>query len=279
MTAAGLIAGLAVAAATAALASLVELRAGTGERGVRREHPVGGAALDAVLRLGRRSGAPAPSRDLPRRIAAAGMDPRLSPADAMALKGAAALLVLIVGGPLALGLPGLLGPTAALLAPVAAFYVPDRWLVLRARRRARMMAVEVADVLDLLRVSVAAGQPSGRALVEVGRRHPGLLAVELRRAGREIEAGVRREAVLAALAARCPLPAVTALVAAIGRADLHGAPLAPALAALAADARADRVRLLADHAARAAPKIQLVIALLLVPAVLLLVAAALVGTR
>jgi tight adherence protein C len=90
--------------------------------------------------------------------------------------------------------------------------------------------------------------------------------------------GTPRRTALDGLAARCPLPAVTALVAAVHRADRHGVPLAPSLAALAADARADRVRLLADHAARAAPKIQLVIALLLVPAVLLLVAAAMVGT-
>jgi tight adherence protein C len=70
---------------------------------------------------------------------------------------------------------------------------------------------------------------------------------------------------------------VRSLVAAIERADRHGAPLAPALAALAHDARADRARALGDQAARAAPKIQLVIAQLLVPGVLLLVAAALVG--
>ncbi len=77
------------------------------------------------------------------------------------------------------------------------------------------------------------------------------------------------------LAARCPLPELDALAAALRRADRHGAPLAPALRALAADARADRARAVRDRAARGAPKIQLVIALLLVPAILLLVAAAL----
>jgi tight adherence protein C len=77
--------------------------------------------------------------------------------------------------------------------------------------------------------------------------------------------------------ARCPLPAAAAFTVALTRADRHGTPLAPALAALAADARGDRARRLDDRAAKAAPKIQLVVALLLVPAVLLLVAAALLG--
>ncbi|MFL5854689.1 MAG: type II secretion system F family protein, partial [Solirubrobacteraceae bacterium] len=73
-----------------------------------------------------------------------------------------------------------------------------------------------------------------------------------------------------------PLPAVRVLTAAIARADRHGAPLGPALEALAREARADRARALHEQAARAAPRIQLAIALLLVPAVLLIVAAGLV---
>ena len=124
---------------------------------------------------------------------------------------------------------------------------------------------------------VQAGLDAGRALGEVGRRRGGLLGGELRRTARRARArgpararrsrGSRR-------AARCRRsPRSTA---AIGRADRHGAPLAPALEGLAAEARAEHARRLRDEAARAAPKIQLVVALLLVPAVMLLVAAALV---
>ena len=65
------------------------------------------------------------------------------------------------------------------------------------------------------------------------------------------------------------------LTAALLRAERHGAPLGPALAALAADARARHAQRLRERAARAAPKIQLVVALLLVPAVMLMVGAAL----
>ena len=67
-------------------------------------------------------------------------------------------------------------------------------------------------------------------------------------------------------------------MAALRRSAAHGAPIAPALEALARGARAERTRAIDERAQRAAPKIQLVVALLLVPAALLLVGAGLVAT-
>jgi tight adherence protein C len=88
---------------------------------------------------------------------------------------------------------------------------------------------------------------------------------------------VPREQSLAALARRAPLPGVRALVAAVRRADRHGTPLGPALSALAVQARTDRARAAREAAARAAPKVQLVVAALLVPGAMLLIASALLG--
>ena len=160
--------------------------------------------------------------------------------------------------------------------PSAGFLAPDLWLRSRARARARAIEAEQADVLDLLRVAVGAGLTPWRALGEVGRRHPGVLAGELGAAARRVALGVPSELALARLERRCPAAGTHALTAALRRADRLGAPLARALAALAEEARARQARRAAEHAARAAPKIQLVVALLLVPSVLLLVAAALV---
>jgi tight adherence protein C len=95
--------------------------------------------------------------------------------------------------------------------------------------------------------------------------------------GREVALGVPLQAALDDLAERTPLPEVGALIAALDRARRHGAPLAEALAAQARDARFALARSAREEAARAGPKIQLVVALLLVPSVLLLVAAALAG--
>lgn len=262
--------------ALAATAGCYELAAA----GVQGRSPNRGrlaAALAVLARLGRRAGAPAAPADLRFRLAAAGSPLGLGAGDLMAVKAGAGLVAALGAVPVAASLPGRLGLVALVAGPAGAFLVPDLWLARRARRRRATMALELPDVLDLLRVAVDAGLPVVRALDEVGRRCRGVLAAELRTCAGAIGLGVPREGALLALERRCPLEAVGVLVAAIERADRHGAPLGESLAALAADARADRARAVRDRAARAAPKIQLVVALLLVPAVLLLVAAALLS--
>ena len=242
--------------------------------------PAGGGATGRALRglllsIGRRLGAPAPS-DLAARIEAAGV--RTTVADVMALKCGAAVagaLLALAAGPLA---PGRLGLAVLVAAPAAGFLAPDLLLRRRARGRQAQMALELADVVELLRVAVSAGLTPGRALDEVGRRHAGLLAHELRAVGAMTGLGAPQRQALEALRRRAPLEGVVTLTTALDRAASHGAPLQPALGSLAEQARADRARAVQDRAARAAPKIQLVVALLLVPAVLLLVAAALAAS-
>jgi tight adherence protein C len=276
---------LAVAAAVLAAAGVVELAATgwrtrdagrTGEQSATGGRGGWGGAIAALARLGRRVGAPLPAGDLAARIEAAGAPLGLSAPDVTALKAGTALAALLAALALGVALPGRLGLLGLVAAPAGGFLGPDLWLRRHARRRAEAMGAELADVLDLLRVAVEAGLAPVRALSDVGRRHGGQLAGELRAVAERVALGVPREEALQTLARRCPLPHVAALTAALARADRHGAPLAPALHALAADARADRARILQERAARAAPKIQLVVALLLVPSVMLLVAAALV---
>jgi tight adherence protein C len=267
---------LATAAAVLAAAATVDLAAALGERRA-AGRPPRRALLAALARVGRGLGAPAPPADLAVRIDAAGAPAGLRVGDVMAIKAAAALLSLPIALPVAAWLPGRLGPVAAVAAPVAGFLAPDAWLARRARRRARAMAAELPDVLDLLRVAVDAGLTPGRALSEVGRRRHGPLAAEVRAAAARIALGEPRARVLARLERRCPAEGIAPFVAALARAERHGAPLGPALAALAADARARHAQRLRERAARAAPKIQLVVAVLLVPAVMLLVGATLVS--
>jgi tight adherence protein C len=208
------------------------------------------------------------------RVDAAGV--RAAPAEVMVAKLAFAPIAALAALPPAPAAPGRLGVALLLAAPAAGFFAPDLWLRARARARGRAIEAEQADVLDLLRVAVGAGLPPWRALAEVGRRHPGVLAGELAASARRVALGVPAEAALARLERRCPAAGTHALTAALRRADRLGAPPARALAALAEEARSRQARRAAEHAARAAPKIQLVVALLLVPSVLLLVAAALV---
>jgi tight adherence protein C len=258
---------------------LLDLAAALAERRASADRPRPDAATRwaaAFARVGRRVGVPTPPRGLGARLAAAGLASTVRTADAMAVKAGAGVAAALTALPVVSAFP--LRLTVVLLpgAAVAGFVAPDAWLTRRARRRAERAGLELADVLDLLRVAVAAGLPTGRALREVSRRHGGLVAAELRVVAAHLELGVPRADALAGLQRALPLPAIGVLTAAIARADRHGAPLAPALEALATEARADRARALHERAARAAPRIQLAIALLLVPAVLLVVAAGLV---
>jgi tight adherence protein C len=270
---------LAAAAGICAATAIAELAAvPRAPRSVRpRGGHLGGMTI-LLARIARRAGVRADRRELRARVAAAGSPLGLSAADVVALEGAGALAGLLLALTLATALPGRLAIALALCAPAAGFLAPDVALARRARARAARVRQELADVLDLLRVAVEAGLPVGRALAEVSRRCHGLLAAEIGAAAVRMQLGATRSEALDALLARCPVDGVAALAAAIARADRHGAPLAPALAALATEARAEQARRLRDDAARAAPKIQLVVALVLVPAVMLLVAAVLVQT-
>jgi tight adherence protein C len=224
----------------------------------------------AVALLGRRA---SPPRDLQARLDAAGSEAQ--PGDVMAVKLGTAITGALLAVPAAQAAPGRLGVVVLVALPLAGSLAPDLVLRRRSRRRAAALELELADVVELLRVAIDAGLPPVRALAEVGARHDGALGRELARTADAIALGVAQTQALERLRARAPIPGVTALAAALGRAALHGAPPGPALAAIAHDARAERARRLRDRAARAAPQIQLVVALLLVPAVLMLVAAGL----
>jgi len=271
-----LLAAFAAAGGVLDLAAVLAEARASGPAAARQRWATG--VVGALKRIGARVGAPAAPASLAARIEAAGRPLNLGVADVMAVKGGGALVALVGGAPVAAALPGRLPLLAALAFPAAGFLAPDLLLARRARQRGRAMAEELPDLLDLLRVAVQAGLPLGRAVAEVGTRHGGALAAEWRRAAAELALGVPRDRVLKALLRRCPATGMAGLVAAIERAERHGSPLADTLDAQARQARGERARRVRDRAARAAPKIQLVIALLLVPSILLLVAAALVAS-
>ena len=264
-------------AAGLAVTGLAELL-GESRVAARARRP-GPRLLHVLARLGRRLrpvGAPAP-RDLEARIAAAGRPGGLGAREVMAAKVAAAAGGGLVAATLSAAAPGRLGVALVVAGPAAGFLAPDVWLARRAAERARRVRAELPALLDLLRVSVEAGGSLPQALREVGARTRGPLAAEWRALGHEVALGVPLETALGGTLERLPLPEIRSLVAALERSRRHGTPLADTLAAQARDTRFALARRAREEAARAGPKIQLVVALLLVPSVLLLVAAALVA--
>ena len=173
--------------------------------------------------------------------------------------------------------PGRFGLLLVVIAPGAGFVVPD--LYRRRLERARTAAAlrELPDMLDLLRVTVDAGQAPVRALAAVGGEFDGPLAAVWRRIALLVELGEPLDRALTEMERALPCEDVTSFSRVMQDARRHGTPLGGALASQATrarDRRRDRIR---EDAARAGPKVQLVVALVLVPSALLFVAAALLA--
>ena len=201
----------------------------------------------------------------------------LASGDLLALRVVSGAAAALAGLAMSTVLPGRLGMLVAAAAP-AAFFLPDVWVARRRRERLERMRNDLPVLLDLLRVSVEAGASLPEALAQVAARSRAPLARLWGAVAGEVAVGVPFAAALERHRREAPLPEVEALVAALARASRHGAPLSDTLAAQARNARLTRRRAVQERAARAGPKMQLVVALLLVPSVMLLVAAALVGT-
>jgi tight adherence protein C len=226
----------------------------------------GGSWMRAALRLG-----------LPERLRRSGLEARL-PLSAILLGKVGGA---VVGALTALGAapaaPGRLAIAVAIGLPVAGFFAPDALLEREARRRRRRLVAALPDGLDLLAVSVASGRGPGAGLEQLARAGEGPLAEEMRIAAAELSLGSPLSEALAALRARVPGSELATLVASIERSRRFGSPLADQLRRQASALRRDSRRAVEERAARAAPKIQLVVALVLVPSVLLMIAAGLIA--
>jgi tight adherence protein C len=264
LSAAGLLAALAVLLGFAAVREVLAGRRGRALPPL----PFGLSARSAraALRLG-----------LPERLRRSGLEARLPLSAVLAAKlagAAAGGLVALAAAPAAPGRTSLL---VAIALPGAGFIVPDALLERRARRRRRRLLAALPDALDLLAVSAGSGRGPAAGLEQLARAGEGPLAEELRLTVAELSCGLPLGTALRSLRGRVPGGELATLVAAIERSRRFGSPLAEQLRRQAGALRRDSRRAVADRAARAAPKIQLVVALVLVPSVLLMIAAGLIA--
>jgi tight adherence protein C len=161
--------------------------------------------------------------------------------------------------------------------PIAGFLVPDALRERRARQRHRRLVAALPDALDLLAVSAGSGRGPAAGIEQLARAGEGPLAEEMRLTVAELSCGVPLSTALASLRGRVRGNELATLVAAIERSRRFGSPLADQLQRQANALRRDSRRAVEERAARAAPKIQLVVALVLVPSVLLMIAAGLIA--
>lgn len=227
---------------------------------------LGAGSARAALRLG-----------LPERRRRAGLEGRLPLGVVLVGKLASAAGGGLVAVEVAPAAPGRTALAVAIALPVAAFLVPDALLEREARRRQRRLVAALPDALDLLAVSAGSGRGPAAGLEQLARAGDGPLAEELRVLVAEVSCGAPLSVALRSLRSRVPGSEVATLVASIERSRRFGSPLADQLRRQAGALRRDGRRAVEERAARAAPKIQLVVALVLVPSVLLMIAAALIA--
>lgn len=209
------------------------------------------------------------------RIRRAGMEEALAPRTVLAGKAAGAATGMFLGSLFAGVLPGRLTPLLILGVAAGGFILPDFLLERAAQKRHRRMVTALPDVLDLLAVSVQTGRGLGGCLLDLASSGRGPLILEMSRAGDDMAWGSGQAAALEGLRRRVGGTEITSFCSTLERSRRLGSPLADQLRRQSATLRQDQRRAIEEEAARAAPKIQLVIALILVPSVLLLIVAAL----
>jgi tight adherence protein C len=214
--------------------------------------------------------------DLRSRLVRAGLAGRIDMRALLASKCAGAVAGAGVGLLAAPAAPGRLALVVALGLPFAGFFAPDALLERRARSRAAELRAALPDALDLLATAAAAGRSPLAGFAEVAAGE-GPLARELGIVAAEAGCGSSQSQALAELRRRMPAPELAAMAGVIERSRRHGSPLADQLYEQASSLRAAQRRRIGERAAKAAPKIQLVVALLLVPSVLLMIAAGLLA--
>lgn len=234
-------------------------------------------SFSGLVPKGSRSVRNQPTGAGPERIRKAGLEGSVSASSLLVARGFFLALGLGAGLPLVPILPERTGAALAALAAGLGFLAPDLLLARRARVRHRRMVAALPDSLDLLATVLGAGRTTGAALKAVANWGRGPLAGEFGLVARRIEAGTPTARGLALLRERVGGPEVRAFTSGIERSLRLGSPLSRELRRQASELRVRRRRLITEQASRAAPKIQLVIALVLVPAVLLLVVAVLVA--
>jgi tight adherence protein C len=267
---------LGLAAALLALGGLAELRRGPG----------GSFGIGAVGALLRGDGGPGARNDprariagrlaLRSRIERAGLSGRLDPGTLLAAKGVGVIAGAVAGVLAAPAAPGRLSLLVALAMPAAGFVAPDALLERRARLRALSLRGSLPDALDLLATAAAAGRSPLSGMAEIAEGD-GALARELSMLVAETSCGASQSEALEELRRRVPAQELAAMCGVLERSRRYGSPLAEQLHEQASSMRGAQRRRIGEHAAKAAPKIQLAVALLLVPSVLLMIAAGLLA--
>jgi len=202
----------------------------------------------------------------------------LAEADMASLRAGAAIGFGCLGLVVAVLLGGASGVFVAVALWAFGGAYPDLWLRSAAARRAERIERRVPELVELVASLVAAGVGVDASLRGAGEAVGGELGGELERMQANLALGRSRADELRELAARTGSPSLAQLALALRLSDRLGVPLAEALRRQADRARVQRARAVQERAAKAGPRVLVVVVFVLVPAALLPLAAAVVLT-
>jgi tight adherence protein C len=210
--------------------------------------------LHRLARIGTRLPGAASPQELRRRIAAAGLEAKLTPQNYLAIKsgltGGVFLFGIILG---VVGVvPGAAGFAIAFAGGAISFIAPDYYLGIKTRRRREDINISLPDILDLLTVSVEAGLGFDSAVAKIAEKMRGPLIEEMKVFLHEMRMGESRQGALKNLSDRLDLPSVLSFTRSIIQADQLGISLARVLRVQAHDLRNKR-QMAAEEKAMKAP--------------------------
>lgn len=162
---------------------------------------------------------------------------------------------------------------------IGGWFWPDVIVASALRRRQGAIERGLPDFLDVLSVTVGAGLSFRQALERVSLATPGPLGEETTLVLRQMSLGVSRRRALEDLRSRNRSAALSQFVTAMLQAEELGAPLAAAMQEIAGDMRRSTAQDARRRAARAAPRVSLIVTTVIMPGVILvLIVSLLIGS-
>ena len=185
---------------------------------------------------------------------------------ALAALAGGAMLLLVLSGSSPLVLAG---------AVLAGWFGPDLWLSREGRLRQERIERDLPDFLDILAVTVRAGLGYRAALLRVADALGGPVGDEMLTSLRQMDLGSSRRDAFLAMSARNESRSLKSMIAAQLQAEELGVPLSEALNDIAEDMRRAAYQDARRRAARAAPRVSLIVTTLIVPGAMILILVAL----
>ncbi len=163
-----------------------------------------------------------------------------------------------------------IGVLALVAMPLVGVLAPRAWLARKVAERTKAVRNDLPDTIDLLAISVEAGQGLEGAMQTVCAHFHSPLSEELARTLKEMELGLPRRDALHNLKRRTEVPELSNFVLVLTQADALGMPIGRVLRTQASEMRTKRRQWAREKAAKLPVKILFPLTLFIFPAIMVI---------